>query len=173
MSFNQLSSLKRHMNTHKKRPLNNDSSYVNPKRPCTSQETNQLSDHISQCNWCHQHKNLIKDKPYCLDCSKKGRECRHCIRPLPEKFYCRINVNICDTCSSKRDNYLKRIQVGGCKISLKGAVETKEILPNNQNMCDPLHFFNENKNIYKRLFRRKNRRKKWNQMATYITSTVY
>ena len=24
-------------------------------------------------------------------------------------------------------------------------METKDILPNNQNMCDPLHFFNENK----------------------------
>ena len=143
-SYNQLSNLKRHMNTHKKRPLNDDSYDVNPKRPCTSQETTQLSDHISQCNWCCQHTNLIKNKPYCVDCSKKGRECKHCIRPLPEKFYS-INVDICNACFTKRDNYLKRIQAGGCKISLKGAVETKTILPNNQNMCDPLHFFAENK----------------------------
>ena len=59
VSFNRLSNLMRHMNTHKKRPLNDDSSYINPKRPCTSQETTQLSDHTSQCNWCCQHKHLI------------------------------------------------------------------------------------------------------------------
>ena len=145
VSFNRLSNLKRHMNTHKKRPRNDDA-YLNPKRSCTSQETIQLSDHISQCNWCGQHKNLIKYKPYCVDCSKNGRECKHCIRPLPEKFYSR-NVDICNACTTKRDNYLNRIHTGGSKISLKGAVETKEILPNNQNMCDPLHFFNENKKI--------------------------
>ena len=31
VSFNRLTNLMRHMNTHKKRPLNDDSSYVNPK----------------------------------------------------------------------------------------------------------------------------------------------
>ena len=146
-SFNQLSSLKRHINTHKKRPLENVSYNVNPKRPCISQEKSEhLSEHISKCNWCCQDKNLIKDKPYCVECSNKGRECKHCIRPLPEKYYNR-NVDICDTCSTKRENYIKRIQTGGSKSSLKGTVETQEILPNDQNGCDPLHFFKENKKI--------------------------
>ena len=146
-SFNQLSSLKRHINTHKKRPLENVSYNVNPKRPCISQEKSEhLSEYISECNWCCQHKNLIKGKPYCVECSNKGRECKHCIRPLPEKYY-NCNVDICDTCSTKRENYIKRIQTGGSKSSLKGTVETQEILPNDQNGCDPLHFFKENKKI--------------------------
>ena len=142
-SFNRIDILKRHKKSHEKHPMEEDE--PRPFKLMKTTESNKCkSSQPSECNWCGQKKKLIQDKKYCDECSKKGRECNQCHRPMPEKYYSR-DVCVCDACYTKRERRKLR---GGGQISLGGAVETQNILPSEHNRCDPLLFFHENeKNI--------------------------
>ena len=142
-SFNRIDALIRHKKSHEKRSMEEDE--PRPFKLMKTTESNKCkSSQPSECNWCGQKKKLIQDKKYCDECSKHGRECKNCHRPMPEKYYSR-DVFRCDACYTKRE---RRLLMGGGKISLGGAVETQNILPNEHNRCDPLLFFHENeKNI--------------------------
>ena len=137
-TFNQISNLRRHMNVHKKRSTEEDVAL--PHKYMKTLENNSCaSPQPSECNWCGQRKKLMSHKPYCVDCSKKGRECKQCHRPMPEKYYSR-DVSVCDACCTKRE---KRLHRGGAQTSLCGAVEIQKILPSEHNKHDPLLFFLE------------------------------
>ena len=171
-SFNRLSNLMRHRIIHNKHKAeknifhsdtitqpNTYTSHQYNKRP--AEESNYHNDtkrvkiidpkpcdlhqHTGQkCNWCGHNKELAAHKPFCVECSKKGRECRNCHRPLPERYYNR-EVNVCDACCTKRNNFMGRLQSGAGQTSLGGVVEIQKIIPSEQNMCDPLIFLAENK----------------------------
>ena len=79
-SFNRLSILKRLITSHAKRPAEKYDALPNKRAKASVGPS---------CNWCGQNKLLSPNKPYCVECSQKGRECRNCRRPLPEKYYSR------------------------------------------------------------------------------------
>ena len=141
-SFNRKSNLARHLTKcMNKRSLEDDDMITPMKRIKSAEITSSISVKPSECNWCGHKKKLVDHKPYCFDCSVNGRDCRQCHRPLPERFYSR-DINNCDACVSKREKYLIK---GGRKVSLGSVVETKEVLPSDNNKHDPLIFFAENK----------------------------
>ena len=59
-----------------------------------------VSAHPARCNWCHKNKPLVKDKRFCANCAEEGRECAHCHRPLPPKYY-GLDLRRCNTCYRK------------------------------------------------------------------------
>ena len=73
-------------------------------------------DLLGKCNWCGQMKELLGGKKFCQRCSTKGKECAHCHRPMPDKFYTlNEKKKLCDRCHRKYYKQLekRREQQGG------------------------------------------------------------
>ena len=56
-----------------------------------------------KCCWCLVDTNLIEGKKFCNECNNKGKECRHCHRPMPERFFA-YHPNRCNACYNKSEN---------------------------------------------------------------------
>lgn len=58
---------------------------------------------LKHCSWCNRKRRFAKksDK-YCLNCTKTGRPCTTCKRPLGESAYSSSNKTICMTCEGKK-----------------------------------------------------------------------
>ena len=101
-SFTQKTNLVRHLkNCRNKRSLEDGDMGTPIKRIKSTETASPISVTSSDCNWCGHKKKLVDHKSYCFDCSVDGRECRHCHRPLPERYYSR-DINNCDACVVKR-----------------------------------------------------------------------
>ena len=78
-------------------------------------------DLLGKCNWCGQTKELLPGKKFCQRCSTKGKECAHCHRPMPDKFYTlNEKKKLCDRCHRKYYKQLekRRQQQGGGPFKL-------------------------------------------------------
>lgn len=61
-----------------------------------------FSDTKKACNWCHNFKKLMSDKPFCLQCySLAYRECCRCHRPYSHQIYFKENEKRCNACHRK------------------------------------------------------------------------
>ena len=97
-----------------------------------------------KCIWCTKWKPLLQGKKFCRGCSKNGRECNWCHRPLPERFYSQ-RTDVCDACINRRERWISQ-SGGGSNKALNGAAETKVLDPNPGNLWDILQFFKDNSN---------------------------
>jgi len=74
------------------------------------------TDPLGKCNWCLHPKVLVVGKKYCAPCGEKGRECAHCHRPMPERFFTlNEKKKLCNRCHKKYYKQLekRRQQQGG------------------------------------------------------------
>ena len=106
-SFTQKISLVRHLKSCRKRLLEDADMTTPMKRIKSTEIASPISVVPYECNWCGHTKKLVDHKPYCFDCSVNGRECRHCHRPLPERYYSR-DISNCDAYVVKRENHLTK-----------------------------------------------------------------
>ena len=91
----------RHRNSHRKCSTEEDD--TRSFKPMKTVESNQCTSHQpSYCSQCGQKNKLIQNKKYCDECSKMGRECKHCHRPIPEKYY-NWDEFLCDACYNKKE----------------------------------------------------------------------
>lgn len=58
-----------------------------------------------RCNWCGAIKPLIDGKRFCSDCARDGRECAHCHRPMPKKYYS-LDESRCNACFRRHQRQL-------------------------------------------------------------------
>ena len=53
-----------------------------------------------KCIWCTQVKELVPGKRFCQRCGANGKECAHCHRPMPERFF-QMSDRLCNSCCRK------------------------------------------------------------------------
>lgn len=93
-----------------------------------------------KCNWCGLTKTRVPGKRFCIECGEKGRECKWCRKPKPERFYS-TKVDVCNSCITRRDSYVQR--GGGAKQeALDGAVATHTFIPTDVEKHDIMQLFN-------------------------------
>ena len=84
-----------------KRPREDDGAVPEAKQAKT--------DLLGKCNWCLQPKELLPGKKFCARCGENGRECAHCHRAMPEKYYTlNEKKKLCDRCHRKYYKQLER-----------------------------------------------------------------
>lgn len=137
--FTTYKKMKEHAKTHTTDPVVSTIDEENI-QPMTDQK----------CNWCGAFKQLLPHKKFCSTCRKIGRECRWCHRPLPERFYSK-QVNVCDSCVTRRENYVHRQRGGSVESALEGTVQKHKILPNDSNKWNILQMFADNEEEVKEI----------------------
>ena len=124
-SFSRPDILKKHMESHTRKRRTTD----NGEEPKRKKEE-------GRCNWCNQTKELCCGKPYCKTCEEKGKPCKWCHRPMPEKYY-ELSSDTCNSCTKKKDDK-------GASSALNGTVTQYDINTKEENKMDLIRFLTTN-----------------------------
>ena len=67
-----------------------------------SQQSTTPPSSQGRCIWCLSTKPLVANKKFCELCASQGRECAHCHRPMPDRFFV-LSARLCNACHRKHE----------------------------------------------------------------------